>query len=238
MITPYKTERSKKEQVEDMFDNIAPKYDRLNQLLSFGIHKRWRKHAIDLLLNKKNTQLLDIATGTGDLAIEAMRLSPEKVTGLDLSENMLKVGRLKIKSRNLENKIELIHGDSENLPFENEAFDSATVAFGVRNFGNLEAGLKEIHRVLKTNGTFVVLEFSKPGNRFLGATYKMYFHFILPLIGKMISADSRAYSYLPESVESFPHGKAFAEILEKSGFRDVRVIPLTFGVASLYTGTK
>lgn len=238
MTTPYKTDRSKKEQVENMFDNIAPKYDRLNQVLSFGIHKRWRRQAVDLLLGKNNTQLLDIATGTGDLALEAVRLSPEKITGLDLSENMLRVGRIKIREKGLENRIELIHGDSENLPFSNETFDSAMVAFGVRNFGNLEAGLKEINRVLKPGGTFVVLEFSKPQNKFFGLTYKMYFHFILPLIGRMVSSDSRAYTYLPESVETFPHGKAFADILSKCGFSNVQVIPLTFGVASLYVGTK
>lgn len=246
VVTPYNiSDRSKKQQVAEMFNNIAPRYDFLNHFLSLGIDILWRRKAIRLLkksFSGKNSshapRLLDIATGTGDFAIEAMALDPEKVTGVDISEKMLAVGKEKIKKLSLENKIELLPADSEALPFENNSFDAITVGFGVRNFENLEKGLSEMHRVLRQNGSAVILEFSKPEKFPVKQLYHFYFKNILPLAGKIISKDNRAYTYLPESVSAFPHGKVFLEIMKKNGFRNVRQVPLSFGIASLYIGEK
>jgi len=239
IVTPYKDHKgTKKEQVATMFNNIAPKYDTLNQILSFGVHKGWRRKAIKLLKDSNPKQILDIATGTADFAIEAIKLNPDKVTGIDISEGMLNLGKEKIKHLKLENKIHLQLGDSENLKFDNNTFDAITVGFGVRNFENLEKGIKEIYRVMKPNATFVVLEFSKPKTFPIKQLYNFYFKYITPLIGKIISKDKAAYTYLPESVNAFPEGKDFLAILEKNGFNKTKAIPLVFGIASIYYSKK
>jgi len=238
-VIPYKeSKEGKKEQVADMFDNISHKYDLLNHLLSVGIDIRWRKKAIKLLRPYSPKRILDIATGTGDLAIEALQLNPEKVIGIDISEGMLDVGRKKISKRGLEEKIELQGGDSENLSFSDNKFDAVIVAFGVRNFENLEKGLSEMIRVIKSGGHAVILEFSKPQAFPFKQIYQFYFNWILPFIGRRISRDDSAYKYLPESVGAFPEGEVFVEILERVGFKDIRVKRLTFGISTIYFGRK
>jgi len=237
-VKPYQNEGSKKEQVESMFNRIAGTYDVMNRVLSAGIDKSWRKKAIALLKEKKPQLILDVATGTADFAIQALELHPQKITGIDISENMLDVGREKIKNKKKESQIELIQADSENMPFQDSHFDAVTVAFGVRNFENLPKGLSEIFRVLKPNGTAVILEFSKPTAFPIKQLYAFYFWAILPLIGKIFSADAHAYTYLPRSVEAFPEGKKFTDIFENIGFKNVRCYRLTFGIASIYAGTK
>ncbi len=238
-VLPYKDKESgKKQQVADMFNNISHKYDLLNHLLSLGIDIRWRKKAIKLLKEIQPKQILDIATGTGDFAIEALKLNPDHVTGVDISEGMLNVGREKLKKRKLDDKISLALGDSENLPFEDNKFDAIIVAFGVRNFENLEKGLAEMFRVLRPGGKVVVLEFSKPKSFPFKQLFNFYFKNILPTLGKTISKDNAAYTYLPESVRSFPDGKDFTSILDKLGFKDTVCKPLTLGISSIYTGIK
>jgi len=238
-VTPYKNQtNSKKEQVAEMFNNIAPKYDFLNQMLSLGIHKGWRKKAIDLLREKKPKMVLDIATGTGDFAIEAVKLNPEKIIGVDISEGMLKLGIEKVNKLNLQNKIELKLGDSEKLPFSNNSFDAITVGFGVRNFENLEKGIADIYRVLNQDGMLVVLEFSKPTAFPIKQVYNFYFRYITPFVGKLFSKDSSAYTYLPESVNAFPAGNAFLKVLQQAGFKETKDVPLTFGIASIYVAKK
>jgi demethylmenaquinone methyltransferase / 2-methoxy-6-polyprenyl-1,4-benzoquinol methylase len=229
---------SKKNQVEDMFDQISPRYDLLNHLLSINIDKLWRKKAIRLLRPHQPRTILDIATGTADFAIAAAQLNPEKITGIDLSEGMLKVGRQKIQINGMENLIELLKADSEALPFENNAYDAAIVAFGVRNFENLQNGLKEIFRVLKPGGVFIVLEFSKPHNMLFRRLYFFYFTRVLPMLGRLISGNKRAYSYLPESVREFPDSSSFLEILKKTGFQNCLIQSLTMGIASIYKAQK
>jgi demethylmenaquinone methyltransferase/2-methoxy-6-polyprenyl-1,4-benzoquinol methylase len=224
--------------VATMFNNIAPKYDFLNQLLSLGIHKGWRKKTIQLIAHNQPKNILDIATGTGDFAIEAMKLNPDRVIGVDISEGMLKLGVEKIKKLNLTDKIELKLGDSENLPFENNTFDAVTVGFGVRNFETLEKGIQEIYRVINHGGTFAVLEFSKPKKFPIKQLYNFYFKYITPAVGKLFSKDASAYTYLPESVNAFPDGDDFLAILRKAGFKNCKSIPVTFGIASIYIGTK
>lgn len=239
IVTPYKNQTtSKKEQVATMFDNIAPKYDFLNQLLSLGIHKGWRRKAIRLLQVQKPKTILDIATGTADFAIEAMKLNPDKIIGVDISEGMLKLGREKINKLGLQNKIELKYGDSESLPFPDNSFDAITVGFGVRNFENLEKGIADIYRVLNHNGMLAVLEFSKPGKFPVKQVYNFYFRYVTPFVGKLFSKDSSAYTYLPESVNAFPAGEEFLKILRKSGFKETKSISLTFGIASIYVAKK
>lgn len=244
VVTPYNKEQSKKEQVSEMFDNIASNYDFLNHFLSGGIDILWRKKAIKVLgkylkaENASNPVLLDVATGTGDLALEALNLKPSKIHGIDISDKMLDVGRQKVKDRKLEGIVELLQADSENLPFEDNKFDGITVSFGVRNFENLKQGLSEMRRVLKKDRVAVIVELSKPKNPIFGALYGFYSNTILPMIGKLVSKDSRAYTYLPESVAAFPNGKAFLNILEEVGYRDVKCIPLTFGICSIYIGKK
>lgn len=235
---PYKTsEAGKKKQVALMFDNIASRYDLLNQLLSFGIHKRWRKKAIQLIKDKYPKRILDIATGTADFAIEAMNLNPDKITGIDISEGMLELGRKKIKNKKLENKIQLILGDSENIPFTDNSFDAAIAAFGVRNFENLEKGLSEIYRVLNKGGVISILEFSKPGFP-IKQLYNFYFTRVTPFVGKLFSKDSSAYTYLPESVQAFPDGNDFLKILGNIGYKNSKCYTLSFGIASIYIAEK
>ncbi|MEH0157904.1 bifunctional demethylmenaquinone methyltransferase/2-methoxy-6-polyprenyl-1,4-benzoquinol methylase UbiE [Limibacter armeniacum] len=238
-VLPYKENKDgKKEQVAQMFNNISSKYDLLNRMLSVGIDILWRKAAIKKLKNEQPKVILDVATGTGDLAIEALSLKPEKVIGVDISEGMLSYGRKKLQERNLQDKITLHLGDSENLQFEDNTFDAVTVAFGARNFENLEAGLREIQRVLKPGGTLVVLEFSKPEMFPFKQVYNFYFKNILPLIGKMISSDNSAYTYLPESVQEFPYGEKFNQVLRNLGYQSVKCDPQTFGISSIYTAKK
>jgi len=222
-----------------MFDHIAPKYDLLNQVLSLGIHKGWRRKTVKKLTALKPRVVMDVATGTGDLAIEVVKqLAPEKVVGVDISEGMMKLGREKVKAKNLDKIISFQAGDSENLPFEENSFDAVTVGFGVRNFAHLEIGMKGMFRVLKPGGMLVVLEFSKPHKFPMKQFTNFYYRFILPIIGRMVSSDKRAYTYLPESIQAFPEGPQFLEVMKKSGFSDVSWQPLTFGVASIYVGRK
>lgn len=238
-VVPYKNKNlSKKHQVALMFDKISGKYDLLNHLLSAGIDISWRKKAIKLLKPFRPKQILDIATGTGDFALEALRIDPEKVTGIDISEGMLAKGKEKICKRNLENKVELKYGDSENLEFSDNKFDAVIVAFGVRNFENLELGLSEMYRVLRKDGKVVILEFSKPSRFPYQQLYNFYFKYILPFVGRQISKDHSAYTYLPESVQAFPQGDEMLEILSGVGFKNNKCIPLTFGISSIYWGEK
>jgi len=238
-IKPYKdSELGKKEQVAKMFDNISEDYDGLNRVISFGIDVSWRKKVVKLVGENNPKQILDIATGTGDLALMMSQLNPERIVGLDISEGMLQVGRQKVAKANLSNKIEMVVGDSENIPFPDNTFDAITVSFGVRNFENLDKGLTEIFRVLKPGGKFVVLETSNPTKFPFKQGYKLYTNFILPIIGKLFSKDKVAYSYLSETANSFPFGEAFNNILQKNGFKNARNTPVTFGVASIYTALK
>lgn len=233
--TPIRQERAKTEQ---MFNNIAGNYDFLNHFLSAGIDIKWRKKAVALLKDDNPKYILDIATGTGDLAIEALTLNPDKVIGVDIAENMLNIGRKKIQNKNLENLIELKRADASALPFNENSFDAVTVAFGVRNFEDLKLGLKEMHRVLKPGGKVVILEFSNPKKFPIKQLYGFYFNGILPAIGKLVSNHDSAYSYLPNSVKAFPDGDRFIKTLEETGYKSLKTIGLTFGVASIYTGIK
>jgi demethylmenaquinone methyltransferase / 2-methoxy-6-polyprenyl-1,4-benzoquinol methylase len=234
-ITPYKDEqRTKKEQVAEMFDNIAPRYDLLNSVLSMGVHGRWRRKAIRMIGHTKPKLILDIATGTGDFAIAAMELRPDHVTGVDISAKMMEVGRAKIEKLQMQKLITLQLGDSEALEFPDNSFDAATVGFGVRNFGNLKKGLMEIHRVVKPGSMVAILEPSFPTSFPMKQLFGLYFKGILPLIGRLISKDRRAYSYLPESVKAFPQKKEFMNICREAGFTKVTYKPLSLGICALY----
>lgn len=238
-VVPYKDKNEgKKAQVATMFNNISKRYDLLNHVLSLGIDIIWRKKAIKLLKKDQPKLILDIATGTGDFAIEALALNPDKVIGVDISEGMLAEGKKKLKKRKLEDKIELQMGDSEKLLFEQNKFDAVIVSFGVRNFENLEKGLADMYRVLKPGGKTVIVEFSKPKKFPMKQTYNFYFKFILPQIGKIVSKDNSAYTYLPESVQAFPDGEDFLQVLRKVGFKNTQCKPLTFGISSIYIGEK
>ncbi|MCB9173647.1 MAG: bifunctional demethylmenaquinone methyltransferase/2-methoxy-6-polyprenyl-1,4-benzoquinol methylase UbiE [Flavobacteriales bacterium] len=238
-VIPYKEQQGgKKEQVATMFNNISKKYDFLNHFLSLGIDILWRKKAIKLLKPHQPKVMLDIATGTGDFALEALSLKPTKIIGIDISEGMLAVGKDKIKAKGVDSIIDLQLGDSENLPFDNGYFDAYTVGFGVRNFENLEKGLTEMLRVLKPNGKAVILEFSKPKKFPIKQVYNFYFNNILPGIGKLVSKDNAAYTYLPESVNAFPEGEEFVQILSKLGYKEIKNMPLMFGIASIYYASK
>ena len=238
-IKPYKdSELGKKEQVAQMFDNISENYDGLNRVISLGIDVSWRKKVVKLVSEVNPKKILDIATGTGDLVLMMAELNPDKIVGLDISPGMLEVGKQKVNKANLSDKIEMVVGDSENIPFEDNTFDAITVSFGVRNFENLDKGLTEIYRVLRPGGKFVVLETSNPTKFPFKQGYKFYTNFILPVIGKLFSKDKVAYSYLSESANSFPFGEAFNNILTKNGFKNANSLPVTFGVASIYTSTK
>lgn len=221
-----------------MFDNIAPRYDFLNHFLSLGIDKIWRKKAINILSAYKTNALLDVATGTGDFAIAALKLKPSRLVAFDLSEQMLNVGRAKAEKLGVSDIIQFVKGDSEAMPFSDNQFDAITVAFGVRNFENLEKGLREFHRVLKPNGVAVILEFSKPKYFPFKQLYLFYFFTILPLVGRMISKDRSAYSYLPESVMAFPDDQKFLTILKTCGFKKSTQKRLTFGIATIYIAQK
>ena len=238
-VTPYKnSDQGKKEQVTKMFDTISKEYDNLNRVISFGIDIKWRNKVVEIIGNTNPTSVLDIATGTGDLAISLTKTTATKIVGLDISDGMLEVGRTKINKLQLNNKIEMVLADSEEIPFENNSFDAITVAFGVRNFEHLEKGLSEIYRVLKPGGTFVVLETSVPTK----TPYKQGYHFystkILPAIGRLFSKDKVAYKYLSDSAASFPYGEAFNNILQKIGFIGIENKPQTFGVATIYLAKK
>jgi len=238
-VLPYKDKASsKKEQVAEMFDNISHRYDFLNHFLSLGIDILWRKKAIRELRDDQPKLILDIATGTGDFAIEALALNPDKVIGVDISSGMLEYGRKKLKKKKLEDKIELQMGDSEKLLFNDNKFDAVIVSFGVRNFENLEKGLSDMYRVLKPGGKTVIVEFSRPRMFPMKQLYSFYFKFILPVIGKLISKDQAAYTYLPESVNAFPDGQKFLNILKQVGFKNTVCKPLTFGISSIYIGQK
>lgn len=238
-VTPYKnSEEGKKEQVTKMFDTISKEYDNLNRVISFGIDIKWRNKVVEIVNNTNPISVLDIATGTGDLAINLTKTSAEKIVGLDISDGMLEVGRQKIEKLQLNNRIEMVLADSEEMPFEDNSFDAITVAFGVRNFENLEKGLSEIFRVLKTGGTFVVLETSVPTKTPYKQGYRFYSTKILPTIGAVFSKDKVAYKYLSDSAATFPYGEEFNNILQKTGFIAIENKPQTFGVATIYIAKK
>jgi demethylmenaquinone methyltransferase / 2-methoxy-6-polyprenyl-1,4-benzoquinol methylase len=236
--TPYNiVGKTKADEVELMFNNIAPKYDLLNNLLSVGIDKIWRKK-VSKLLSQEVKSVLDVATGTGELAIELSKNKNLNITGIDISQGMLDVGNVKINERDLSSRITLIKADSEKLPFKDNSFDATTVAFGVRNFEHLEQGLIEMKRVIKTGGKIIILEFSKPKNFPIKQLFGFYFKTIMPALGKTISKDSRAYNYLPESVQEFPEGEEFLNVLKTCGFKNCKSTKLSFGIASIYSATK
>lgn len=239
-VTPYKdSSLNKKKQVEQMFDTISGNYDGLNRVISLGTDVKWRKKVIKMVAEKNPDAVLDIATGTGDLAIKfATATKASKIVGLDLSEGMLSVARKKVLGTALSDKIEFTQGDSEALPFEDNSFDAITVSFGIRNFENLDKGLSEINRVLKPKGLFVILETSVPTKTPFKQGYALYTKQVLPLIGKLFSKDKVAYKYLSESASIFPHGEELNNILRKNGFKEVENKPQTFGVATIYTATK
>lgn len=238
-VTPYnKKDETKKEQVEDMFDNIAHNYDFLNHLLSAGIDNTWRRKAIKHIATYSPKVVMDMASGTGDFAVDTVnRIKLDKLVALDLSDKMLDVGRQKSIKKGIKN-IDWVKGDSEDLSFEDNTFDAMTVGFGVRNFGNLEKGLSEMRRVLKDGSPLVVLEVSEPDKFPMKQIFGIHFNYILPFVGKMFSKDSRAYNYLPESVKAFPRGNDFVEILKKVGFTKIEYKPLTFGICAMYTCEK
>lgn len=239
IITPYKdSSLGKKEQVAQMFDNISGNYDGLNRVISLGIDMKWRKKVVALVTEKNPETILDIATGTGDLVIMMSTTSAKKIIGLDISAGMLEVGKQKIEAKKLSNKIEMVLGDSENMPYPDNYFDAITVSFGIRNFENLEKGLSEIYRVLKPNGIFVILETSVPTKFPFKQGYTFYTKFILPIIGKIFSKDNNAYGYLSESAANFPFGETLNNILRKISFIECKAMPQTFGVATIYTATK
>lgn len=238
-VTPYKNSKlGKKEQVTKMFDTISKDYDGLNRVISFGIDIKWRKRVVAILKKEKPLSVLDIATGTGDLAIALVKTGAKKIVGLDISPGMLEVGKVKVGSKELNGTIDMVVGDSEKLSFSDNSFDAVTVSFGVRNFENLETGLSEILRVLKPKGSLVILETSVPTKTPYKQGYRFYTKYILPVIGKIFSKDNSAYGYLSESASVFPHGETFNNILRKTGFIDVTNKPQTFGVASIYVAKK
>ena len=228
----------KRQRVAAMFDDIAPRYDMLNRLLSFGIDQTWRDKAVEMLRKPAPKRILDVATGTADLAIKALRLNPEKIVGVDISEEMLAIGREKVARIGESGRITLQRGEAEKLPFSDNQFDAALVAFGVRNFENLHEGLSEIWRVLKPGGNLVILEFSHPSSFPIKQLYGFYSHAVLPLVGRAISRNKEAYEYLPASVDVFPSGEEFLRRMREAGFREVSSEPLTFGIASLYRGCR
>lgn len=235
-VKPYSADGSKREQVERMFDAISPRYDLLNRLFSLGVDQGWRRKVIRLVAAEKVDRLLDVATGTADLALMAAGKVPH-VTGVDISEGMLEHGREKVKKAGLAERITLVRGDAADLPLAEESFDAVTVAFGVRNFEDLPQGIRGMLRVLRPGGRLFVLEFSRP-HGLIGPFYRFYFHRVMPFVGRLVSKDSAAYSYLPASVEAFPEGTAFETILRDAGGRDVRSERLTGGIATLYTARK
>jgi demethylmenaquinone methyltransferase/2-methoxy-6-polyprenyl-1,4-benzoquinol methylase len=239
VVKPYNSESaSKKEEVAEMFNNISGRYDFLNHFLSVGIDKIWRKKAIRELKELNPERILDIATGTGDFAIAALKLKPKEVVGVDISSGMLDVGKEKMKRKGVDNIVRMELGDSEDLPFDTGYFDGITVGFGVRNFENLEKGLGEMLRVLRPGGKAVILEFSKPKSFPVKQLFGFYSKRMIPFFGRLISKDKRAYTYLPESVEAFPEGKDFEAILKKVGYAAIHSRKVSGGIATIYTGTK
>ncbi|MEO8933928.1 MAG: bifunctional demethylmenaquinone methyltransferase/2-methoxy-6-polyprenyl-1,4-benzoquinol methylase UbiE [Xanthomarina sp.] len=238
-VKPYKdSDLGKKEQVTQMFDTISKEYDGLNRVISFGIDIKWRKKVVALVAKTKPDRILDIATGTGDLAINLAQTSAKSIIGLDISKGMLDVGKQKVLNKNLQGRIEMVVGDSEDLPFNENSFDAVTVSFGIRNFETLEKGLSEIHRVLKPGGVFVILETSVPTKTPFKQGYNFYSKNIMPFIGKLFSKDQSAYRYLSDSASVFPYGETLNNILRKIGFINVESKPQTFGVATIYTASK
>lgn len=238
-INPYKDSNlGKKQQVEQMFDTISGNYDSLNRMISLGTDQGWRRNVLKMVSDTNPESILDIATGTGDLAILLSKSNAKRIVGLDLSAGMLEVGKTKVNGLGLQNKIEMIQGDSENLPFQDNTFDAITVAFGIRNFENLEKGLSEILRVLKPNGIFVILETSVPTKFPFKQGYRFYMKTFMPLMGKVFSKDKKAYEYLSESAKNFPYGEKLNAILQKVGFKGVKHNPQTMGVATIYSASK
>jgi demethylmenaquinone methyltransferase/2-methoxy-6-polyprenyl-1,4-benzoquinol methylase len=237
IVKPYKTDKGKKDQVKQMFNKIAKRYDLLNHTLSLGMDFVWRRKAIKKITNNPK-EILDIATGTADFAISAAKYTDANITGIDISDRMINIGEKKIIKKDLKNRIKLSIADSENLPFDKSSFDAITAGFGVRNFENLEKGLNEIYRVTKKDGFVVILEPSTPEIFPLKQIFKFYFNTILPKIGKLLSDDKSAYTYLPNSVKNFPNGKEFIKVLDNIGFRKTSYFPLTFGIVSLYVAIK
>jgi demethylmenaquinone methyltransferase/2-methoxy-6-polyprenyl-1,4-benzoquinol methylase len=237
-VKPYNSEKSKKEEVEQMFDNISSKYDFLNHFLSLGIDKIWRRKAVKELRLTQPKKILDIATGTGDFAIANLKLNPEEIVGIDISNGMLDVGKQKMIKRNVDHIVTMKQADSEALPFDEGYFDGLTVGFGVRNFENLEKGLSEMLRVLRPGGKAVILEFSKPKAFPIKQAFGFYSKYVIPVLGKNISKDEKAYAYLPESVEAFPEGKDFMDILTKLNYKNVTATTVSGGIATIYTGIK
>lgn len=237
-VTPYNTHEEKKEQVAQMFDNIAKRYDLLNSILSLGIHKGWRKKCVNLLKAKQPKKILDVATGTGDFAIECARLNPESIIGIDISDGMMKYGREKLKQLKLDSIISLKNGNAETVAFPDTSFDAIVVGFGVRNFQNLNTGLSNLHRMLKPGGQLIVLEFSYPKNVLIKNFYNFYFSKVTPFVGRIFSKDTRAYTYLTESVKAFPHNEKFTSILQELGYKNTSFKSLSFGIAAIYCGEK
>lgn len=239
VVKPYgKDDKSKKEEVAEMFNKISKRYDFLNHFLSLGIDKIWRRKAVNMLKEIRPKRILDLATGTGDFAIQLMKLNPVEIVGMDISEGMLEVGREKMKRRSLDKVISMVLGDSENLPFEDNYFDALTVGFGVRNYENLEKGLSEMLRVVRPGGKLIILEFSKPKKFPVKQYYAFHSKYIIPFFGKRISKSNEAYVYLPESIVAFPEGKAFTDILEKLGYQKVSARLVSGGIATIYSGIK
>ena len=238
-ITPYQdSQLGKKEQVAQMFDTISGEYDGLNKIISLGTDASWKKKILQMVQLQHPTNILDIATGTGDLAILFAETSAKEIIGLDISQGMLDIGKKKIEAKKLNTKIQMVLGDGENIPYSDNYFDVITVAYGVRNFENLEKGLSEILRVLKPNGTFIILETSVPTKFPFKQGYYVYTNFIMPTIGKLFSKDQKAYTYLSNSAQNFPFGEALNNILRKIGFIDVKDLPQTMGVATIYKASK
>lgn len=237
-VKPYNTDKSKKEEVAQMFNNISARYDFLNHFLSLGIDHIWRRKAVNKLREIQPKRILDLATGTGDFAIALLKLNPTQIIGMDISSGMLDVGKNKMKAKNVSHIIDMQLGDSENMPFEDGYFDAVTVGFGVRNYENLEKGLTEMLRVTRSGGKIVILEFSKPKRFPIKQAFGFYSRFIIPFFGKRISKDEKAYAYLPESVAAFPEGKAFTDILSKVGYKQVDATLVSGGIATIYSGIK
>jgi demethylmenaquinone methyltransferase/2-methoxy-6-polyprenyl-1,4-benzoquinol methylase len=237
-VKPYNTDKSKKEEVAQMFNNISARYDFLNHFLSLGIDHIWRRKAVNKLREIQPKRILDLATGTGDFAIALLKLNPTQIIGMDISSGMLDVGKNKMKAKQVSHIIDMQLGDSENMPFEDGYFDAVTVGFGVRNYENLEKGLTEMLRVTRSGGKIVILEFSKPKRFPIKQAFGFYSRFIIPFFGKRISKDEKAYAYLPESVAAFPEGKAFTDILSKLGYKQVDATLVSGGIATIYSGIK
>ncbi|MBU3660403.1 MAG: bifunctional demethylmenaquinone methyltransferase/2-methoxy-6-polyprenyl-1,4-benzoquinol methylase UbiE [Flavobacteriales bacterium] len=238
VVKPYNSDRSKKEEVAEMFNNISGRYDFLNHFLSLGIDHLWRARAVKELREIKPKRILDIATGTGDFAIANLKLKPEEVVGIDISSGMLEVGKEKMKKKKVDHIVSMQLGDSEDLPFDDNYFDGLTVGFGVRNFENLEKGLAEMLRVIRPGGKAIILEFSKPKMFPIKQAFGFYSKYFIPFFGKRISKDEKAYAYLPESVAAFPEGKDFENVLEKLNYKNIKSIPVSGGIATIYVGTK